>query len=124
MPRELLDSVPEALGEELVDGGGRGDLVVRANGALSLSSIHGGLVEGWNEGHGLSVKLVVVLIGDRWLTGVDPDSHDVAVGVTPVVDGVVVVVGVNDRVSVIWHLDVVGDLHHACEVAVGGLGDL
>ena len=96
----VLASSEEFRREKLVDGGSGSDRVVRAHVALGDSWVEGGLVEAGHEGHSLGVDLVEILVGDGWLTSVDPDSDEVGVSVAPVVDGVVLVVSVED--SKVW----------------------
>ena len=93
--------------------------MVGAHVALGESWVEGGLVEAGHEGHSLGVDLVEVLVGDRGLTSVDPDSDDVGVSVAPVVDGVVLVISVEDgQVGLGGGLASEGDVAGGAGVAV------
>ena len=70
--------------------------MVRAHVTLGEARLKNGLVEAGEVAHSLGVEFVEVLVRDSGRTGVDPDVGEFGRVITPVVDGVVVVVGVDD----------------------------
>ena len=72
------------------------EAVVGAHVALGESGLEDALIEAGKELHGLGVELVEVLVSDGRGPGVDPDVRELAGVIAPVVDGVVVVVSLDD----------------------------
>ena len=73
-----------------------GKVFIAAHVTLDKALVKSALIEAGRELHGLGVDLVKELVGNRGFPGVHPDMDKVGGGIAPVVDGVGLVIGIND----------------------------